>query len=177
MTENDINHTWDIVKNIREKFLLEHPKYECQLADTLIADQYITENIDIIERELQVQQNDTIFDNITKEALEIGAEIYTYLNYCPPRIIQFYKELLLKGSEKEIILVLTNIMKTRRNAEMETAESIWKKIDLEFNFLYQNIEKITRKQWSKDHIFDFRNESLKGLIKELGVSFLFFYIK
>ena len=78
MTENDINHTWDIVKNIREKFLLEHPKYECQLADTLIADQYITENIDIIERELQVQQNDTIFDNITLHYITVLHYIIFY---------------------------------------------------------------------------------------------------
>ena len=76
----DGNHyiLWETAKDIRRNFLSKNDDFECQPDGTLLSDQHITENIDIIESKLQDQQNVTLFENITQETLQLGAELYTY---------------------------------------------------------------------------------------------------
>ena len=104
-------------------------------------------------------------ENITEDILQAGAEMFTYLNFCPPKkLMNFYQELLLKRSTKDIILSMTNIMKTRRNAEKSTAEKLLSKIDKKLqNLTYRMIDSLRQMK----HSFEFVNCTGKSCSEEL----------
>ena len=128
-----------IVKQVRNDFLVKNDDPECLIDwDNKIAEKYIKTNIDRVEIYLTKDS----YKNLTEKNLQTGAEMFTYLNFCPPKnLIKFYKELLLLKSPKHIILAMTNIMKTRKNAEKLTATKIWNKIENSWKYLkYRKIE-------------------------------------
>ena len=103
----------------RNQFLSENSSYECQ-NDMILSDLYIKENIERVHLQLNIEKNSEPFENVTDETSKIGFEMFTYLNFCPPKITKLYKDLIFNGSSKDIILSTTNIIKTRQNAEKET---------------------------------------------------------
>ena len=136
---DNIDNFWIIIKQVRKNYLSQNDDPECK--NNQIAEDDIKTNIDNIEENLNT--NSTNYDyydeNITEDILQTGAEMFTYVNFCPPKkLLQFYKELLLQGSTKDIILAVTNIMKTRRNAEKVTATKIWSKIEMKLKYLKYN---------------------------------------
>ena len=168
MVEEDLETVWEIVRETRQSFLSEKLESACQEFN-LIAEQDIVENNDQIERKLQLQVNYTLYENIPEDILQTGAEMYTYLNYCPSKIMQFYDHLFLEGSIKHIILAVTNIIKTRRNAERETAMDIWNRIEKELTLFYNNIDKVTRGKFNKAVNMECKNESCDEVVKKLGL--------
>ena len=156
----DIDNLWIKVKQVRNDFLIKNSNDpECSIdLDNKIAEKYIKTNIDRVEIYLTKYSNDSDFyENITEKNLQTGAEMFTYLNFCPPKnLIKFYKELLLLKSPKHIILAMTNIMKTRKNAEKLTATKIWNKIENSLKYLkYRKIDSVTLRQMK--HSFEFVN--------------------
>ena len=127
----DIDNIWKIVKQVRKKFLTVIVDTECQDIVNQIASENIKAIIDDVQKYLTINAMDyDSHENVTENILHIGAEMFTYLSFCPPKnLIKFYKELLLQGSTKDIILAMTNIMKTGRNSEKSTATIIWNKIE------------------------------------------------
>ena len=155
----DIDNLWMKVKQVRNDFLVKNDDPKC-LIDQVnkIAEKYIKTNIDRVEIYLTKYSNDSDFyENITEKNLQTGAEMFTYLNFCPPKnLIKFYKELLLLKSPKQIILAMTNIMKTRKNAEKLTATKIWNKIENSLKYLkYRKIDSVTLRQMK--HSYEFVN--------------------
>ena len=97
--------------------------------------------------------------------------MFTYLNFCPSKkLIKFYNELLLQGSKKDIILAITNIMKTRMNAEKSSATKIWNKIDKKLkNLKYRIIDSvILRHITHSSESVDCKDKSCREKMKSLG---------
>ena len=110
-------------------------------------------------------------ENITEVILQTGTEMFTYINFCPPKkLLQFYKELLLQRSTKDIILAMTNIMKTRGNAEKSTATTIWSKIYEKLgNLKYRIIDSVTlRRKTHSSKFEDCKDKSCNEEMKSLG---------
>ena len=154
---DDIGNLWIIIKQVRKSYLIGYDDPKCQ-KDNQIAKNDIQKNIDNVAKNLAISSMDYDFhENITEDILQAGAEMFTYLNFCPPKkLIKFYKEILIQGSTKVIILAMTNIMKTRKNAEKSTATEIWSKIENNMKFLkYKKINSITLRQMN--HLTEFAN--------------------
>ena len=134
---DDIDNIWIIIKQVRKNYLSHNDDLECPKWEHKIAYNDIKTNIDYVEAHLRAKSTDyDSHENITEDILQIGAEMFTYLNFCPPKkLLQFYKELLLQRSTKDLILAMTNIMKTRRNAEKSSATKIWSKISQKLKYL------------------------------------------
>ena len=168
---DNIDNFWIIIKQVRKNYLSQNDDPECK--NNQIAEDDIKTNIDNIEENLNT--NSTNYDyydeNITEDILQTGAEMFTYVNFCPPKkLLQFYKELMLQGSTKDIILAMTNIIKTRRNAEKSTSTIIWSKIDKELrNLKYKIIDSVTlRHKTHSSEFVDCKNKSCSEEMKSLG---------
>ena len=142
---NDIDDFWKIIKEVRKEFLRGNTDPKCY--DNKIASTNIQRNIDEVEKNFTTKPINQSKENITEDILQTGAEMFTYLNFCPPKLLMFYKKLLLQGSIKDIILAFTNMMKTRRNAEKSLATKLWNKIERKLKHLkYRKIDSLTFKQ-------------------------------
>ena len=169
---DDIDNFWKIIKQVRKSFLSDGDDTECQNYDNKIAEDDIKANFDNVEENLITKPTDyDSHKNITEDILRAGAEMFTYLAFCPPKkLINFYEELLLQGSTKDIILAMTNIMKTRRNAEKSSANIIWSKIDQKLkNLKYRIIDSVALRHMTHSSEFvDCKDKSCSEEMKSLG---------
>ena len=82
----DIDNIWKIVKQVRKKFLTVIVDTECQDIVNQIASENIKAIIDDVQKYLTINATDYDPDeNVTENILQIGAEMFTYLNFCPPK--------------------------------------------------------------------------------------------
>ena len=163
---DDIDNLWIIIKKVRKDYFSHNVDTECFIQ---IAENDIKTVIDNVEENLIKKSTEyDSHDNITEDILQVGAEMFIYLNFCPPnKLMKFYKEVLLKQSTKDIILAMTNIIKTRRNAEKSTATRIWSKIDQKLrNLRYRVINSVTLRHFSE--FVDCKNKSCSEEMKSLG---------
>ena len=75
-----------------------------------------------------------------------NAEMFTYLNYCPPKLLlSFYNDLFKSASPRNIIIAITSINRKAQNSAKESSETILKRV-LETLKLrkYEDIQIITR---------------------------------
>ena len=79
----------------------------------------------MVAQELKINANDKPIYNITKETLTNAAEMFTYLNYCPPKHLILYKHIFKTASAKDIILALNTIIKEGRESTKANAELVW----------------------------------------------------
>ena len=180
---DDIDNIWKIIKQVRKSFLSDGDDTECKNYDNQIAEDDIKANVDNVEENLDTKSTDydshdydyddyehDSHENITDDILQIGVEMFTYLNFCPPKkLIKFYKELLLQGSTKEIILAMTNIMKTRRNSEKSTSTKIWSRITKKLKYLkYKKIDLFTLRKINHFTNPNCSNQSCSEEIESLG---------
>ena len=175
--QDGIDNLWIIIKQIRKKYLSHNDDPECDTLIHRITKDDINTNIDNVEENLTTNSTDYDYydENITEDILQSGAEMFTYLNFCPPKkLIKFYKELLLKRSTKDIILAMTNIMKTRRNAEKSSAIIIWRKIYEKLrNLKYRIIDSVTlRHKTHSSEFVDCKDKRCNEEIKSIGFRFV-----
>ena len=157
----DKDYIWEIVKKERKNFLTVNPDPGCQTHDNQVYEFDIKTNIDNFEKQMANKATtNTSDENVTEDSLQTGAEMFTYLNFCPPKALQkFFKKLFLYGSTKDIILAVTNIIKTRKNAEKSTAIKIWREIDKKLPYLeYQIIDSISLKQTKIANVTEQRHD-------------------
>ena len=178
---DDIDNIWIIIKKVRKNYLSHSDDPECLEYDNKITLNDIMKNIDKVKEYLRTKSTDYDYydyddydydshENITEDNLQTGAEMFTYLNFCPPKLLKFYKELLLQGSTKDIILAMTNTIKMRKNAEKSSATIFWSKIDEKLrNLKYKIIDSVTLRH--KEHSSEFvdcKDKSCSEEMKLLG---------
>ena len=100
----------------------------CQDESTLLLDDEIIQNIQDLEKNLEFNSSDITYDNITSETFDTAAKMFTYLNHCPPKIVDFYKEFLKTSTLKDLILVLNRIQKNSLNTVQKSAIRILNKL-------------------------------------------------
>ena len=177
---DDIDNIWKIIKQVKKSFLISNDNHlQCQTAFHLVLEDEIRANNDNVEKYLTTNSADyNSHEYIGEDILQTAAEMFTYLNFCPSKkLILFYKELLLKRSTKDILLAITNVIKTRRNAEKVTAEKLLSKIDKKLkNLKYNIIDSLTQ---MKPSFVNCTDKSCSEEMKSLGDTYMWlnsFYI-
>ena len=66
-------------------------------------------------------------ETITENILQIAAEIFTFLNYCP-RMVILYRSIFDNASAKDIILALNTILKYPHNSNQTHVAKIFSHI-------------------------------------------------
>ena len=122
LTYNDQTTVWKFVEEARKKIFSAKTEPDCELTTqngNIIKADYgeIMENID---KQLNTFSNYDFQENVSTKILQKGAEMFTYLYFCPPKkLSNFFREVFSNGGIKDIVMAVTNIVKTRRNAEKQ----------------------------------------------------------
>ena len=165
MTQVDQKNVWKYVRQIRKSFLSQNSDPDCQYHDTLLSDNYIKDNIDIVEEKLKLTKTTTPHKNVSNKSLKFSANIFTYLNFCPTK--DFYVLSVTKSeSAKNILLALTSMMKTSQNAGKQSYTKIFTKAMEIFRLsIYRDIDAITKEKGFHElrNNFETYNETLKVL--------------
>ena len=144
-TENHEN-LWKVIKEIRKDFLLKNLTRVCQDSNTLLHDYYIFENTKMIEKSLDIETDYESHGNVTKETIEAGVKMFTYLNLCPPMMMKYFEELLLKGTLKEIILSTSAIIRKSKKAVKKSAIDLFQKIGQKLGLKHRKIDLVTKRK-------------------------------
>ena len=86
--ELDQKNTWKIVKETRQLILTMD--FECVNSDSLISDSYFVVSdffIKIVQSKLQLNTASTPKRNIPDYTLKTAAQMFLYLNFCPPKLL------------------------------------------------------------------------------------------
>ena len=112
-----MENVWKIVRKIRQSYLFENPDvhaYEfCQLSKTAM-----NQFLNTLTDELKVNSTSEPNKNVSYKTLETSAELFIYLHHCPPFVSKdhrFIAHMIQTGAPKELILSLTNLIKTAKN--------------------------------------------------------------
>ena len=116
LTKLNQENLWKIVKKIRLSFLSQHENPECQNSGTLLSNSIIRDNINSLATELQLITTTSTSNDVSHKILQTAGAMFTYLNFCPPKLFLFINELKTR-TPKEIILALTSVIKTIDNAD------------------------------------------------------------
>ena len=137
---------WKVIKEIRKDFLLKNLTRVCQDSNTLLHDYYIFENTKMIEKSLDIETDYESHGNVTKETIEAGVKMFTYLNLCPPMMMKYFEELLLKGTLKEIILSTSAIIRKSKKAVKKSAIDLFQKIAQKLGLIHRKIDLVTKRK-------------------------------
>ena len=169
----DDDKVWKIVKALRQFYHMNTTLQSCRTEDdrAILSFYEIGKNIQEIEKELKLDENIDSIRNISRSDIQTAGNMFTYLNYCPPLIVRLYKILLKSATTREMIVAMSNIIKTSRKTEKKIAIKIWHKLMENFGSTYRKIEKITDKLPDEPDTFSL-NEAwalniLGHLIKEI----------
>ena len=131
----------------------------------LLSDSNIKDNIDIIEEKLKLDIEINPNKNVSGETLAFAGDLFTYLNSCTTE--DFYVLLVIKSeSANNILLALTSMMKTSKNAGRKSSTKIFTKAMEIFRLhTYKDIDAITQKNGFDDVRNNFKhyNETMKVL--------------
>ena len=147
ITKVENNVIWKIVQEIRKSLLTNEKEPKCNIQNTLLSNDFVKNNTLRLQGELNINSSmimktrkecfDWYCSEVTEplvisvvppKTLETAAEMFTYLNYCPPNlIISFYENLFKSASPKDIVLGIISIQKSSQNAWKESSEKIFKK--------------------------------------------------
>ena len=149
---------WKIVKDIRKSFLANQNESDCK---SLLSISKTQENINNFEQKLNLLSTPTTPKmNISTKTSQIGAEMFGYLNLCPPfELLQFYQnELLVDNSPiHHITLALSSIMKTTENAEHRSSRRLLEKLLKLINLqTYKYFERMNDVELNLNHTIDLK---------------------
>ena len=147
-SKEDLETIWNTVKNIRKTYLHKHRVTEPDCLTQYYQGVFLTNhdvlrNNDKVEERLSTNSSYDIYDNITKETFANAAKMFTYLNYCPNRLLHLYQK-LFENNPTKILLALTNILKTSEGTHKEISKKIFNQVMEIFNLTsYETVEHIT----------------------------------
>ena len=145
----DLQEVWKAVNATRVSFLSKNPSPKerdpHQMNPNLIADTFVQNHISEIENKLNVASDKMTYPDVSNETFQTAAEMFTYLNYRPPKLLVFFEELFKKEKAENILLALSSIVKVSQNAEKESSRKILQNTlkVLKLNYL-EKIDTLTR---------------------------------
>ena len=171
LKENDITQVWKAVKETRKEMLITTTEPECKQDDMLLSDYNIRNNVKNVCEKLNLHKNATKSSTVkpTRKLLETAAQMFTYLNYCPLfTSLYFYEDLFKTATPKDILLALTNVIKSSQNADNISSNKIFTKVmDMFKLILYKDIDYVTKKENMK---MEKNNISSFEILKALGLT-------
>ena len=146
MAHLDMENVWKIVKKIRISFLNRNLEPECDYKSTYLYG-WTLEFIDLFAEELNLTPSsipEAPKDNITYQKLETAAEIFTYLMYCPPKLVPLVAQILKTETPKNIILALTSMIKSPTIVPQSTRKILFNVLKTLKLDQYETIQIITK---------------------------------
>ena len=138
----DQGKLWKIVQKIRKSVPSIHFDAKC---DVVIRKDYIKDNLDYLSETLKLNVSSIPQENISPQLLQTAGEVFTYLNYCPPKLLPLIKHFLENETPKNIILSLRNIIKSPQKSVNKSSRKMLMKVMETFKLNeYEKIQKITK---------------------------------
>ena len=169
MTKLDLESFWNIVREIRKSFLSENTNPDCDSDNILLSDTIINDNINTVEEKLKLNTTLPQNESLSDDTLQIGFQMFTYLNYCPATLFNFIRDIKESATPKDILLALTSIEKSSQNAIQRSSAKIFTKAMEVFKLNhYKNINTIAIEEGFHDCTMDNVVDSCKETIEILG---------
>ena len=142
----DTEAVWKVVKDTRMLFLtmFNNETESSNGNPSLASDYHIQNNFEKVSSELNITV--AYKHNVTDETLQTAMEMFTYMNYFPPKLILLYKKLFKYESPKKILLAMTNLLKSSDSLSREISNKIWLKMRKYLPPLYSQYD-----DWSFEH--------------------------
>ena len=169
LAKNKLNqeNIWKVIRQIRKSFLSFDFNPSCDIGNPLLFhNNHIKKNIKTVGEKLKVNTTYSRNKEVSEIILQTAADMFTYLNFCPSAeartLSNFLQDLFNSRSAKNILLALTSIMKSSKNAKKESSTKIFMKAMEIFKLsTYSDIEVITKEK--KINKFKHFNETRKIL--------------
>ena len=107
---------WDIAKRVRSENIGHSSCLVSDYTDDKIVGTSLRSLLDHLEKEINVNKSEHIFENVTNENLKKAGEMFVYLAYCHDianHWLMFYEQLFQKQNLNQIILALNKISTVR----------------------------------------------------------------
>ena len=116
----------------------------CDNNEPKIIDTYITNNVDLLLKNLGVNVTNKVLENVPENVLEEGIKIFVYLSFCPELLTwsQYLKDLFENSSLKTILLQLNRIIKSPNESSKQKAiiaEKLIQKLKTKFDLKFGDI--------------------------------------
>ena len=162
---------WNIVKKTRHFYLSQYIEPKCDNVNALLGVDEITDNIDSVEKELELNSSYIPSDSVSYETIQTAGEMFVFLNYCPPTLVLEISHLFKTRTPNEMILALTSIKKHFKQSVKDSGRKILSKVMESFQLeQYQKIQIITKGICNNNGTFEnctsrkhFTDEDLKFL--------------
>lgn len=127
--EEEKENIWKIIRKIRKNYLLAYVEVEKlqwgKRCDDFIPKFLVQDHMDKIEKDLNMNISINLHENIEKETLDLAAQMFIYINFCPDEnYLLFLKDLFKKDSLQNMLLSLSSIKKTTQNAVKKSSSLI-----------------------------------------------------
>ena len=176
--KEDFKRFSEIVRETRISFLSAKPKTTCETEEkTMLSDQHIEDNVNGLMKRLNLENiiRSTPYANVSYETLQKSAEMFTYLNYCPPKFYNSIIQIIKSASSKHIILTMTSILKMSKNAAKRSSIKMLMKVIAMFKLdFYKKIDKITIGNGFNECKLNGQNDSCNESLKVLGKIYYIF---
>ena len=121
----------------------------CKRENALFDGKDILSNFKTVEKHLEIESSEIIFENMTNANLQNAAEMFLYLNSCPNVLkpwILFYTDLFTNYSPDKIVLTLNRILKIHDTASNKNFKNVtrnlFQRIEYVLELKYKDIQKI-----------------------------------
>ena len=157
----DQRKLWKILESVRTTFLKSKSGDSC--TKDLVSERIMQENFRSVKEALKIRSSECLSANMSNETLKIAAEMFLYLNFCPPKILTFYKHLFKHSPTRDIILAFSNIIHTSLNSYLTSSYKIWLKVADDFKLIkiVEDVQNI--KDWKNSSFME--NVDLDELYK------------
>ena len=147
MTKLDQENVWRIVRKTRQLFLSENASPNCEDDKTLLTYRHIKDIGNSLSGKFKLKASSVAKKKISdKMLLKTAAEMFTYLNFCPPKLLTFIVHLFKTGTPRDMILALAGIQKSLQEAsEKRKIIEIFQRVMNTFNLNhYEKVQIITK---------------------------------
>ena len=163
-TSNKEN-VWKAISRARLEFFLESEGKSSYCNDFgnehLLKLEHMDKSMKKLEKSMAIKSSWFHMTNVSYETFQSAAEMFLFLNYCPPKESFLFTYIFKNLSPKDIILALSNILKVADEDIKKVAAPVWLHFSKKYNLLYTDIERLhTRNQLVEENRSNLR-EALK----------------
>ena len=127
-----------------------------------------------VEKELEIQSSEITFENMTKSNLKAAAEMYVFLNTCPPTDelkfwfkswLKFFTD-IFESTPKEIMLTLNRLLsyENSQNKEVQIiVKKLFERITSLFSIKYEEYQNVLP-GYTKKGAFKLSKSNMQGII-------------
>ena len=144
---------WNFMREIRVMNVFTQEDIECSKDSNciLFTEKMLKKNNFMMETKLGMTSNYKILENVKKETLQLAAEMFTYLNFCPKKLdsVLMYQQIFKKASAKDILLALNSIRRKSTSFDKNIVEQVWSFVTNKLNITsYKKLKSYTNESFS-----------------------------